>query len=137
MLAVVAIGVNEMKFELNTILINLAFIFLQLLFLTIYFSIRQKQVIDITKAYLGWGDILFWIALSFLFSPLNFFSFYFISMLLSLISALVIRGIRKEASTIPLAGIQAFVLVFVLVINFFFHFTAFQDDGLIENIISG
>src|SRR5690554_3663511 len=46
---------------------GLLFFGVQLLVLWVYFSLKTKKMILLTNGYLGWGDILFLVALSFYF----------------------------------------------------------------------
>ncbi len=103
------------SFLLNSGL-NLGFVFVQLLLLSLYFSIRNKRWVDITREYLGWGDVLFLICIAFYLSPLNYLLFYICSLLLVLlVSAASIWKRGAGEYKIPLAGLQALlfaVLVF-------------------------
>lgn len=88
--------------------INTAFFILQLLILSMYFSIKRGKLINITKQYLGWGDVLFLIAITFCFSPLNYILFYISSLIIIMIIALMGSSKAKEFK-VPLAGLQAII----------------------------
>jgi hypothetical protein len=99
---------------INT-LINFIIIIVHFLILTAYFSLKEKRVIDLKKNYLGKGDIVFLISISFLLSPVNFVLFFFTSLIFSLLTTLIVRlFIPDKFITIPLAGLQSLFLIFVL-----------------------
>jgi hypothetical protein len=99
-------------------LTNWIFVFIQLSLLTIYFSIKNKRIVNIAEGLLGWGDILFLFSVSFLFSFPYFISFYVGSLLASLVFVLIAQFSRKSSfSTIPLAGIQACVLMAIILLR--------------------
>lgn len=106
------------------------FLILQLTLLSAYFSIKNRSLINITRSHLGWGDILFLIALTFYFSPINFVLFYVLSLITVLIFVIVktvigeVEGIRH----IPLAGLQAALFGLLLVSQVFFKDMSFYDD---------
>jgi hypothetical protein len=92
-------------------LVNGLFFGLQLLVLTIYFSLKSKQVINITNRQLGLGDILFFIPLSALFSLRNLIVFLLFVLLTAIITAFLLP---KHRQNIPLAGIFSVGLIIVL-----------------------
>lgn len=94
---------------LNTVS-NLAFIALQTSILTIYISIKQRKLTNIFKNMIGLGDLLFFVALAFYFSLVNYIIFYILSLLSILLFWPVSNLIgKKKDKYIPLAGIQAFL----------------------------
>ncbi|MES2275330.1 MAG: hypothetical protein V4592_04860 [Bacteroidota bacterium] len=98
------------------IIINFAFFALQLLAVSVWFSIRHKAWVNITKGLLGWGDILFLGCLTCCFSPANFVLFYIGSLLIVLIIWLAGKQLLfKNKVHIPLAGLQSVILMVVLV----------------------
>ena len=97
-------------------LINSGFIILQLLVLTIYFSIKQARLVNITQDLLGWGDILLLLSICWYFSTFNLIVFYLFSLVLTLlIWGTTILLIKKNYKQIPLAGLQAIIFVVCLV----------------------
>lgn len=88
------------------ICLNLFWVILQLFILTSYFSLKHKALINITKAYLGWGDILLWIVAGFFLPTLLFIGLAFLSFVVALVFGRILRQ-----STIPLAGYYALVLM--------------------------
>ena len=94
---------------------NIGFITFQLVLLTLYFSVKNKRIVWVTKGYLGMGDILFFLIMAFLFSPGNYIIFYIASLFIVLIFSLFIKSFLK--GNIPLAGMQAGVLVLIIIIS--------------------
>lgn len=92
-------------------LINISFVVMMLVGVTVYFSFKNKGLVNIAHTYLGWGDILFFVFLALFFSPLNFMIFLIVSLLFVLILVLMYK---KIAQNIPLAGIQSALLLLVL-----------------------
>jgi len=68
--------------------LNLLFLGLQLALLSIYFSIKNRKWINLFKEYLGIGDVVFFIPLCFIFSPVNQILFFIITLIFSLIGFL-------------------------------------------------
>ncbi|MDF2456910.1 MAG: type leader peptidase [Cytophagaceae bacterium] len=123
---------DTVHFEWEHLLINLTVLLIQLLVLTTYFSFKHKQIINITQTYLGWGDILFWLVLCCLFSPLNFIVFYMSSLCLAVVGSLLIPVFRAEGSRIPLAGMQALLLVLFLAFAHWSNMALRNDDHVLE-----
>ena len=61
---------------LQSFLFNIGFIVFQLIAVTVYFSLKNRAITNITSKYIGWGDILFFTVASAVFSPVNFIVFY-------------------------------------------------------------
>ncbi len=115
-------------------LINSGIILFQIAGLTLYFSLRLKKWTNITKTYLGWGDILFFFCITPLFSPVNFIAFMVIATILTLLISLSLQVLSKNRSlTIPLAGALSIVLVpFLLQLLWKSHFNLHNDLLLIQ-----
>ncbi len=99
-------------------ILNIGFIALQLLILTIYFSIKEQKFINIIDRYLGLGDILFFIGLAFLFPFASFVLFFLISIGFAILFS-IISTIRKHSisNNIPLAGLMAIPLLCIICIQ--------------------
>jgi len=116
-------------------LLNLAFLILQAGLLYGYFWLKQGSVMPVIGSMLGWGDVLFWVTTTVLFSPANFILFFLLSSLFSLSTYLLLRTFMqgKQRAQVPLAGLQALFLLFLLVIQWFFPAFSLHDDYLILN----
>jgi len=98
--------------------VSLLFIGVQLLLVTLYFSVKQQQWVDISKELLGWGDILFLVSTAFYLSVLNYLLFYISSLIIICAFVLVKRIFSgKNNQQIPLAGLQALILIVFLVVQ--------------------
>ena len=91
--------------------INFTIIVFQLIAIWLYLIAKHQAIVNPMQGFIGWGDVLFWIAVSPAFSPMAFLLFYVVSLLV----ALLIHGILRQskvygdATKIPLAGLQALV----------------------------
>lgn len=121
----VIILITSALFQLNTnlhvydiaanIFLNLCIIAINYGILTLYFSLKNKRFINLGNQYLGIGDLIFLIAVSFLFSPLNFVCFVLFSLFFSLLYSLFVKLIFPDKfKTIPLAGLQSLFLFILL-----------------------
>ncbi len=90
--------------------INTLFLLIQLVMVSLYFSLKNRGWINITKKYLGIGDILFLLVITPLLTPVLYVLFYLISLLLIVVVAMLIKFVKNYQKTIPLAGLQALLL---------------------------
>jgi hypothetical protein len=113
-------------------LINISFIIIQLLLVSTYFSIKNKQFVNILTGLLGLGDVLFLIAVASYLSVLNFIFFYIASLILSLLFWIVWKKlVHPSEKHIPLAGIQAVLFAMVLIFDWWLlHIDITKDDWL-------
>lgn len=124
----------DFKEFLTYVGINLSMVILNLLGVTLFISIKEKKIKNITDSYLGLGDILFFLVLTILFSPFNFIIFFIGSILLtSLVYIIVMLFDKNKQPLIPLAGAMSLVLIVVLAfqhlnssINFYQDFLIFE-----------
>ena len=115
---------------------NCVFLFIQLLLVSAYFSIKNRRWVNITNELLGWGDILLLLSSAFYLSVLNFLFFYIISLIMSLAVWLIWQILSgKKDTKIPLAGLQAVGLVLFLMSDWYIlHFNAAGDTWLLNFI---
>jgi hypothetical protein len=119
------------------VLINLGFLFLQLLLLTVYFSIKNRGFVLITDSLLGWGDVLLLCCIAFYLSVLNFIFFYLFSLLITLVAwAMYLALTKKNGKHIPLAGLQGIVLVLFLSADWFFKIIDLTSDNWLLHFIT-
>ena len=106
---------EDIFFVFHLAKLNFFFILLQLIIIWFFFSLKSGEFINITKSHLGWGDILFFLPLCLLFSPIDFVLFYTLSLILILIVYLFLKQFfLSKINTIPLAGGQSILLILVL-----------------------
>lgn len=109
-------------------LLNNLFLIIQLGLVWIYFSLKNKKLVNIIDTQIGLGDILFFMAIAGLFSPLNFIVFYLVSLLLSLFSTIVIKLWKKpEEFSIPLAGYFSLFLIALIFLQRFNELNLYND----------
>ncbi len=121
----------------SNLLINGLLLLLLIAGLWGYFKARSGislQALFATR--LGMGDLLFWVLITPLFAPFNFIPW----MIGSLLVILVVYGVAQVAgarqpvpATIPLAGMQAILLGFLLLLNqFLLHYNFFEEPVLLS-----
>ncbi|TKC04529.1 hypothetical protein FA048_19510 [Pedobacter polaris] len=113
---------------------NVMFLGVQLLFLTLYFSIKEKKMVNIFHSYFGLGDLFFLLSITTYFSFFNYVVYYLISLFVIILMSIAVHILVKSASAkIPLAGEQALLLmVFMLVDGFVQNVNLTTDLGLIN-----
>ena len=115
------------------IIINFLLVGIQLLGLTVYFSLKSRKLINITKDFLGIGDILFFLPLTMLFTPENFIWFFICSLLFTLFSFLLQQAFSPlKKKTIPLAAWMSIALIIVFAMSTFYSFNL-NHDSLVLN----
>ncbi len=129
--AIISIRSISLENAVLYFLINSGFILLQLLFLTVYFSVKNRAFTNIINTYLGIGDIWFFVVLALAFSPVNFILFYLGSLFLTMIGFLVWKGLSKSSEKeIPLAGVMAVGLMGCFVYKWVSGFDMYRDVAL-------
>lgn len=109
---------NSFEVVLFNSIINLGFVAIQLILLTLYFSIKARKIVNIAQQSLGWGDILFLVAVCVLLPPNTFFLFYIVSLILVVMKEIIARLVfARHSDKIPLAGLQALLLACLIVIQ--------------------
>ena len=117
--------------------INLGFLLLEtgLLFMYVWF---RKRTARHFLSLLGLGDIVFFVLLALLLSPLNFIAFFMGTLML----VILFYGIRhflfaNADNRIPLAGIQAALMAALLVADYFWKaFNVYSDTLLLNTILA-
>jgi hypothetical protein len=110
---------------------GLAFLTFQLAILWTCFSIKRGKLINLTRDYLGWGDVLFLVAIAFYLSPGNYIIFYVISLIVVLLYTLLTGFLSAKTRNphIPLAGLQAALLALLMLIDQFSSKFMLYDDS--------
>jgi hypothetical protein len=121
----------------KSVLINVGFITVQLIFLTLYFSLKNKKWVNITARLLGLGDILFLSSIAFYLSVLNFLFFYITSLIGVLILWLIWQGVSfKKNKHIPLAGFQSLIFMLFLACDWWLRSFDLTSDTWLLNLIA-
>ena len=121
MLLLIAMMINFISSDLDfyNMLLNITFVLINIFGLTLYFSFKNKTVVNPIDTFIGLGDIAFFIAITPLFNLKVFILFFVLGLLFSLI-AHGIFSMFKKARTIPLAGYLAlFLMINRVVVNVF------------------
>jgi len=129
----------QLSYPLKEILtfsfINIIFLGIQFLFVRGYFRITRgpSKMLD---ELLGWGDVLFLVCAAFFLPVINFVAFYVISLLLVLVSWLIYRYVSgAKDKQVPLAGLQALVLMLFLCGNWLFNAYDVYNEQLLNFFI--
>ena len=103
--------------NVENMLWSLSFFLFSMGFLTLYMSFRQGKLINITKGFFSWGDILFLLAII----PLFSFHLYLMFFTLGTIGTLLVHGlvltVSKGDKTIPFAGYMSLFLTTYLIFD--------------------
>jgi|GEM_PF-6378768 len=126
---------NPASEVLTSTLINLFFVGVQLLAVFLYVVIRNRSFVNPFVKHLGLGDLLFWIAISPGFSPVNYILTFLASMVFALGAFLLMGANRQEKQTVPLAGLQALFYSGFFFINFLFLKVDCHDDSLLMSFL--
>ncbi len=128
-------AVSGIHNSFQNIAVNAAFILFLLAGIGVYF-ILTRGLTKIMDNYIGWGDVIFLIIVSGLFSPVNFLLFC----LLSFTSALILYGVvqllrPKINREIPLAGILSVVLLLGLSLKYLnVNFNLQEDSFFLDKL---
>lgn len=126
---IIADNIYSETMVLVDIFLNVFYIAVQLIIITVYLSIKNKRFVRIWTGYLGAGDILFFLILCLFFSPVNFVLFYLGSLVITVIVVVVMRKFHSSFSLIPLAGIQSALLAILIIIGLFQNSVNYKVDA--------
>lgn len=129
---------NELPFPIlkKSILYNLLFLVVQFLLVTAYFSLKEKNWINITRDLLGLGDVFFIVSVAFYFSFINFFLFYLSSLIYAIIAwTLWLLITKKKDMRIPLAGLQGVFFIFLVLGDWFSTAISLTSDNWVYNYL--
>lgn len=103
---------HAFNFCLQDFIINLTFLAIQYIALTLYFSIKQGRLINVTRAHIGSGDIMYLLVLSPVFSPTAYVIFTLGSLIIAILGVLMYQWRSGRAvHEIPLASFMAIWLL--------------------------
>lgn len=113
---------------------NIIFIGIQLLGVSLYFSVKHRRWVNITQHYLGIGDIGFFVAISPLFAPVHFCLFFIGALILILLGAAVYHLSIKKLKTIPLAGAMSICWFLYVLLLSYYNLSSYNDWHLLQHI---
>ncbi len=99
--------------------LTILFLITNFLVITFYYSLKKRAWINPFDTLIGWGDVLFLIALAPLFSFRNYIVFFIMGTVFSLIFYVIIKSIYPIEKTIPFAGYLSIFIIGIMGINFF------------------
>jgi hypothetical protein len=111
-------SVYRYPFEWTDILYNTVFIGVLLFSMVLYVSLKNRQFINVTKNYFGWGDILFLFAITPYFELREFMLVVIVGTVFTLILSLLFTALKKPLKTIPFAGFFSLFLMLYMVVNY-------------------
>ncbi len=114
-------------FWFQSVLINLSFISLNLLLMIIWFSLKKVNPKQLLKEYVGVGDLLLFLVLALSLPYYVFLPFQ----IASLIIGMVLGVLLFKNRTVPLAGIQASLLVLMFGATQVFHLPMWKLEYLL------
>ncbi len=121
----------------QSVLLNISFMVVQLIILTLYFSQKRKKWVNITAGLLGLGDILFLLCIAFYLSVLNFLFFYIAILMGVLFLWLTWQAVSKQKNKyIPLAGFQSLIFIVFLAGDWWLQAIDLTSDNWLLNLIA-
>ena len=122
---------------LESSLINLGMLTLIFAGLTIYFSMKERVLINIINKQIGIADLLLLIVICLLFSPVNFIMYYVASLIVITMGSAVYLAYKKDMKAeIPLAGAFSILLIACLLYAGITGNINFHDDGLVMELLN-
>lgn len=111
--------------NINSMLEILMFLILNMIGIFVYFSFKNKKIVNPFAKYIGLGDILFLIAILPLFILRTYMLFFITGMLFSLLLYLIFKN-RLKFNSIPLAGYLSLYLATLMILNTFLETNIFR-----------
>lgn len=103
-----SIALNWDNLNLTTMAYNAGFLTVLLLGLTVYLSLKEQRLVNVTDGYFATGDILFLVAMIPLFSVQWYILFFTFGTIATLIFHLIASMVKPQ-KTVPYAGYMALV----------------------------
>jgi len=127
---------HDWQISLSFFFQNCLFLFFQLIILFLYFSIKEKRLVNIVDSWLGLGDILFFVGLTTLFSLINFVAFFIGSIITTLLFFIIASQFNEKLKTIPLAGGMAACYIILLIFLNLNPTILYQDEYLLSWLLN-
>lgn len=107
--------------------LNLTFVSIVMVSLFLYISIREKKWTNIFARHFGFGDVLFFVALTPLFSPWNYMLFFTSGMFVSVVMHRI-QWLKSSRDTIPLAGYLGLYLIALMAVDSLTNLNLFHQN---------
>lgn len=137
LLALIALTVADAFFQpgwyWKYTLINAVLVFIQLLLIKLWFSLKAGKNIRFRDHLMGIGDLVFFVAPCFFLNTLTFMVYYVVSLVLIALGYLVWKGLsgNRTDSFVPLAGGMAITMCLVMILGWIFPAWDRYDDFLL------
>lgn len=120
LVGVLAFSIQYLTLPIHSVLINIAtnLILVSFLLLVCYIYTKLRNL-NFSNSF-GFGDVLFFIFISFTFSTISFFVLFIFSLFFSLLIHFILSQKNNE-KTVPLAGYMSLFFAVVYGITFFFE----------------
>ncbi|MGK4568996.1 hypothetical protein [Flavobacterium sp. 3HN19-14] len=112
-----AAGLDEIFLK---IIVNISFFLIIVSVLTLYMSIKAGRFLNPFRNYFGFGDLLFFIAVTPLFRLNGFIIYFTMAMLFAIVLQLALKRMMKH-DTVPLAGFASVLLILLIAEHVFLH----------------
>lgn len=96
---------------------SLGFLIFNFVVVTLYFSFKKRAFLNPMDRLIGWGDFLFLVAVTPLFTFRNYLKYFVLGMVFSLLLFLLMKWIYPKYGTIPLAGFLSLFLIGIKIIE--------------------
>lgn len=137
LLLLVLLGQNSQSYYQIVInsAINISFLLLQYILLSLYFSFKNKAWVKLTHQHIGWGDLWFLLIIAFAFPSLHFILIYVGGLFFSLLLYMILKSFKLLVQeTVPLAGTFSIYLILLQLVAYFNEYNFLNDDGLLMKI---
>ncbi|WP_420851581.1 prepilin peptidase [Psychroserpens algicola] len=115
---ITALIINFLSDHLDYIMClkNIGFVLVNIFGLVLYFSLKNKSIVNPIDSMIGLGDVLFFLALTPLFNIKSYILFFIAGMVFSLILHVITKTFKKQ-KTVPLAGYLALFLIGIVFVE--------------------
>lgn len=111
----IAFWYNYKNITAQNLLWNGTFVLFSMIFLTLYVSIKQKKLTAIWNGFFSWGDILFLIVITPIFTFSEYLLFFTAGTILTLVFHAVAMLFFRDNKTVPYAGYMSLSLILFLI----------------------
>lgn len=96
--------------------------------LMLYISVKERRFVNIFKRHFGWGDLVFLIVITPLFSNRNFILFFITGIVFSACMHVLMSQLKRSGETVPLAGYLAIYLIALKAVDLMVDRDVFYTD---------